>query len=340
MTRDELKNNPDLWKLSCQNCQDEFKFTCFLSFNRCLKNVNKGIRFFCRRCANASKRGRPNPKGKFSKNPDDWVLRCSVCDIEMKYKSLATFREAFNREIKKCHSCCQIGKEISDEFRKKCSVRMSNMSIEEREHRKQCARKKYESLSDNEKLERKIKKREAHQKIWRDRSDEENAEIIKKFREGSLNLSEEKRIKRNQKISEKIRDRMKDGLYEGFTPAYNLRTIEYINEILNIKFETQFKHAEVEGGEFKIYDKELKSWYYADAFCEKLNLWIEFDESYKFRKNLLTQKHIERHERIKIITNYNIIRFRLKKLPNGEFIYYEYYNDLTNNTSLTQEIKI
>lgn len=75
-----------------------------------------------------------------------------------------------------------------------------------------------------------------------------------------------------------------------FKPSYNEATIPYIENILNKEFNTNFRHAETEGGEFRVYDKEFQRTYYADAYCVRLNIWIEFDEPGKFRNGKLLER--------------------------------------------------
>lgn len=97
-------------------------------------------------------------------------------------------------------------------------------------------------------------------------------------------------------------------------PKYNKNTIPYIVDILNVRYDTEFRHAESEGGEFRIYDDKIYTHYFADAYCSELNIWIEFDEPHHFSKGELREECRIREERIRsLIPNVMINRIFFDK---------------------------
>lgn len=95
-----------------------------------------------------------------------------------------------------------------------------------------------------------------------------------------------------------------------FKPAYNPKAIPYIEDILNVKYDTQFRHAESEGGEFKIYDKQEGRFYYADAYCEEQNIWVEFDEKCHYLGGQLKQECVFREERVRELLDCMFLRIQ------------------------------
>lgn len=61
-------------------------------------------------------------------------------------------------------------------------------------------------------------------------------------------------------------------------------------------------------GEFKIYDKEHKRTYFADAYSKELNIWVEFDEGHHFERGLLKEDCRVRENRIKKLLNCCFLR--------------------------------
>jgi len=82
-------------------------------------------------------------------------------------------------------------------------------------------------------------------------------------------------------------------------PNYNKHTIPFIVDILNVRYNTEFIHAECEGGEFYVYDHVNKTRFFADAYSEELNMWFEFDEPSHFRKGILKEECQQREQRIR-----------------------------------------
>jgi len=80
--------------------------------------------------------------------------------------------------------------------------------------------------------------------------------------------------------------------------------------MLNNQHKTIFINAESVGGEFRIYDKQERRFYYADAYSKELNIWVEFDESYHTANNKIIQEDKFRQERIEDILKCTFIRIQ------------------------------
>ena len=83
------------------------------------------------------------------------------------------------------------------------------------------------------------------------------------------------------------REQFKNGRWQ---PFYNKSSIPYIVDILNVRYDTEFQHAETDKGEFRIFDELFETHYFADAYCSELNLWIEFDEPHHFKDGELREE--------------------------------------------------
>lgn len=95
-----------------------------------------------------------------------------------------------------------------------------------------------------------------------------------------------------------------------FKPSYNPKAIPYIVDILNVKYDTEFRHGESVGGEFKIYDKQEGRFYYADAYCAEQNIWVEFDEKCHYLGGQLKQECIFREERVRELLDCMFLRIQ------------------------------
>jgi hypothetical protein len=145
-------------------------------------------------------------------------------------------------------------------------------------------------------------------------SPEEVKKLHDRQRAGVGALSQERKQDWYSKVSRKRRNEMiRLGQVDVFSPSYNPRTIPYIVDVLNVRYDTTFRHAESEGGEFKIYDREEHRFYYADAYCPDKNIWIEFDEPAKYYADNLRPEHEYREQRIKQIINCVVHRVRFSK---------------------------
>jgi len=246
--------------------------------------------------------GRISPKRKYSMNPDDWILICENCGCDIIYKSRDTFKQVCldkkKGRIVKCRGCCQIGTIRSEETRKKQSESAKNRTIND----------------ENEKIRRnKIKK--AQKNRYANMSSEDREELNIKINGGRDKKSDEEKKLWSQRTSNAMKKRMLDLDYDGtFKPGYNKNTIEYIDTILSEQYGCEFIHAESEKGEFKIYDKKCKKFYFADAYSPELNLWIEIDEKYHYRNGELSQFDVDRENRIKEIQKCNLIRIKYNKI--------------------------
>jgi hypothetical protein len=241
--------------------------------------------------------GQPSKKRKYSFDPADWVNTCVKCGKVQIYKSRESYKNSLGRIAKngeyKC-CVCSADYQCSEKTQKK-KDRLNFLNSLTPEERKQeisnaikiILKKRYETVSDE----------------WRQERNE-------KIRRARLDMDPARKQEIYKIVSEKNRENMLDDSGNFiFRPGYNRDTIVYIETVLNEKYNTKFVHAETEKGEFKIYDKEMQRFYYADAYCPKLNLWIEFDEPQKFKNGKLPEEHYIRESRIKsLIENVTIER--------------------------------
>lgn len=251
------------------------------------------------------KKGRIGKNRKYSFDPNDWFNICVVCQ-EIKYY---TNRDSYVNAVRKIkkdnteYKCCT------------CSAGWSKKDIELRIKDRE-RRKLLQSLPDDVRKEETYKIRsEKRKEYWANLTDVERNLRNEKISKTKLEMEPERKLHIYKIVSDKNKERMLDDLGNPiFRPGYNKHTIPYINVILNRQYDTIFRHAESPDGEFKIYDSEFKKFYYADAYCSKLNMWIEFDEPIKFKNGKLLESHINREERIKfLLPNIQLIRIYFDK---------------------------
>lgn len=261
-----------------------------------------------------SHKGQISKKRIYSRNPDDWKIKCEGCDNFLIYTSIDSFKQANfknkNRtESLKCPDCRFTYEEKNRRIRLKNTY--GNKTPEE----------KRQLLSD------------IHKNRWAAYSDDKRNAIISLMKDNINKRSPREKHEQYRKVSESNKKRMAELGYEyKFKPGYNKESIVFIDTKLCEKFNTTFVHAESEFGEFKIHDVENRCFYYADGYCKRLNLWIEIDEHQKFKNGKLKNEHIVKHHRIKELLNCDIIRYRCRKnYKKHELIQMEeYYNDIEN----------
>lgn len=256
------------------------------------------------------------PPRKYDVDPKNWNVECSEpgCDKFIKYDKYGSYASACKRIEKGngviCYSCASkradrtnpeyiakiSGKKCSENVKDKLRDRFRNMTPEQRENYK-----KIQSLRCK--------------KGWDALSAEDRKRRAKQVADNLNNLTEEQKLIRSIILSTHARERYhKYKRKNGFKPAYNPNIIPYIEDILNIRYNTTFRHAETPGGEYSIYDDSFFRRYYADAYSEELNIWIEFDEGYHFDRNgNLKDFDIEREDRIREILGCQIHRVKFGK---------------------------
>lgn len=233
--------------------------------------------------------------------PEEWKIVCTKCNSkEINYLTFGIFRRRYNDKINGkpvlCRSCSCRGRIVSDEIKLILS--------EAARHRR---------TDPINEAKRRRGTSNGLKKWYANMSTEERNELHKKQRDSINNMSYEKKKEWYRKVSEKRKEEMSIlGMSDSFNPSYNPHTIPYIEDILNVTFDTKFTHAENDG-EFRIYDPIAKKSYYADAYSEELNLWIEFDELGKFESGKLKSEHIDREIRIKEILKCRMIRIKFDK---------------------------
>jgi hypothetical protein len=306
------------FKVECQVCKNNFAYyKTKETYKTAIKKTETGkiIRCFdCKRqyMSEVSKQKRFHPS-----NPEDWVLSYT-CGHNVKLNNYNSYvknvKKLNSGQTIKCASCCQLGKKMSDEFKQKCRERQLNISDETKSKIGESTKKRYENMTPEE-LEIQKAKQSAGKRIWWDNLSEEEKQRRNKIKDDALaKMSPETIERKNKKISESSKRRMEEagGLYN-FKPMYNFKTIPYIEDILNVKYDTQFRHAESEGGEFKIYDSQERKFYYADAYCEEQNIWVEFDEKWHFKNGKLSEECQLREERIRAILDCMFLRINFNK---------------------------
>lgn len=297
--------DPETWKLKCTTCETFVQYEKLYRYHNAKSRNTKGQPICCDNCKGA--------KLKVSKNPEDWEIPCSTCNNPIRYDNLASFRVVYGGYLKgnkrECESCSSLTRKnvvrkdriysrdpkdwVVDCGNPNCTRQITYTSL-----------KSYQgSMSRRKKGDPPLcfscvsNKLDKTTKEWGDKT---RASMATRF----LNTNK----------------------IDGFRPFYNKNTIAYIESVLNDRFNTTFIHAESNNGEYRIYDRELKSFYFADAYCPKLNIWIEFDERYKFDGGILKRPHISRHERIQILLKCHIIRIKFTKTNNSKK-YIWYYDD-------------
>lgn len=231
--------------------------------------------------------------------PDQWKITCTGCKVkEIVYVRFKRFHtNLLTIESGKdvlCNSCDRIGRKPSDEAKLNMSKAAKTRKIDPVN----------ETIRSN-------KIREAHKNRYSNMSPEERADLTDRISNGYKTMDPEKKKRHYQRVSEcNIERILRTGPLDRFIPGYNISTIQIIDTVLSEQYNTKFMHAE-NGGEFKIYDREVRKFYYADAYSPELNLWIEFDEKKKFKNNSLPVEHLIREERIKILTGCEMIRIKV-----------------------------
>lgn len=306
------------FKIECQVCNNNFAYyKTKETYKTAIKKTETGWKIKCGDCRKATIAAVGKRNRYFSENPEDWGLTYS-CGCNVKLGNYNTYvrniKKLNSGQIIKCASCCQLGKKMSDEFKQKCRERQLNVSDELRLKYADSNRKRYENMTPEE-LEMQKAKQSAGLRTWWDNLSEEEKQHRNKLKDDRLSkMSPETIANKNKKISDSARKRIEEiGGLMNFKPMYNAKTIPYIVDILNVKYDTEFRHGESVGGEFKIYDKQERKFYYADAYCEEQNIWVEFDEKWHFRNGKLSEECQLREERIKAILDCMFLRINFNK---------------------------
>ena len=278
------------------DCTDCKHTIMFDNYNN-FKNTQsryKGRKFVCLNCQKSKK--------LVSDDPTTWHIPCSTCGDDIYYDNIRSFRTVYYKFLKgKLRNCpdCHNKREMPPSP-------LAIYSFNPEDWKIPCSTEGCENI---------------------------NVYTSRKSYQESKKLHNEGNGKMCTACAGRLARRKNDELNR-FKPAYNYRSIDYIDEVLSVRFGHKFRHAETENGEH--YIDTPKGRLYADAFCEELNLWIEFDEYYKFSFGKLLQEHVDRHHLIKTHSDYNLIRFH----SNKKYEFNEYYNELTNfGINLIEQIK-
>lgn len=309
MSAKKYSQNPEDWKFICteSGCDNVIVYDKYDTYRHVQKRVDDGGVCRCASCLRQSKLGKSKLPQIYSRNPEDWTFPCDGegCDAQLKYTSLNTYMSAICKKKKngrlKCMSCSQKGS-ISDEalerFRRNRKATMDKKTPEEIAA--------YRMTLTIAQLNR-----------WANMSDDDRLEFSQKLIDMHGRMSPEQRQELNLKLSKTRKTKVfASGDKWKFTSGYNKNTIPYIVDILNVKYDTEFRHAESEQGEFKLYDPICKTLYFADAYCKEQNIWIEFDEREHFRGGQLRQKCVEREQRIRDILDCTFLRIKTTVIIN------------------------
>jgi len=333
------KRNPLLdveWKIEChdEECNVIIEYENYPAYKRALERIEAGAPKYCDQCRETKHPKKDGAKKKYSDNPDDWFIKCRFDDCEkvLTYNSYGSYAHNCKRILKgdppMCYGC-------ASKMKKAAPIWKSNREEKKlKRERQERIINQYKSFKTSEKriLRKEFQIRTLE--FWSKLSDEEifnivefinlnHDDLINKYdNQNSLDRSDRARLRLiNSNNTSKIK------------PFVNLKVIDYIKNELNAEYDTTFIHGGSDSGEFRIYDFELKKLYFADAYCPKLNLWIEFDEKAHFKENELREGCQFRHQRIKKILNCNMVRIKLLKKKNN-LQYFEYHNDFKNINGL------
>lgn len=171
-----------------------------------------------------------------------------------------------------------------------------------------------QSKTPEEKMELSLIYSERSRSAWAVLSEDERKIWCQNIKIGINNMSEETKQNKWTNHSKRMKESMcRVNGTRSLRPLYNKDTIPYIVDVLNVRYETEFIHGQSEHGEFRIVDSELDRIYFADAYCPRLNLWVEFDEPNKFTGGQLKLEHLQREDRIRAVLNCEIIRIYFDK---------------------------
>lgn len=232
-----------------------------------------------------NQKGKPSKRAKYSLIPEDWFNICVICNKKQVYTNRDSYVNAMRM--------------IADKGEYKCCTCSANYQCSDKTLNKRLRKQFLDSLSPEErKREISLFLSQRMREEYPNRDPKKIEEKHQKIKETREKMSKERKQEWYSKVTKKLKENIINDTFS-FKPQYNKSTIPYIVDILNIRYDTEFQHAESEDGEYKIYDKEFDKIYYADAYCPVSNIWIEFDEKGKFFNGRLRQEHIDREERIR-----------------------------------------
>jgi len=237
-------------------------------------------------------------KRVYSLDPKDWKINCTGCGKEKIYTHREGYKNAMRALKKKgytrCNGCRNLGGKRTKEQR-------VNMGIAAKKRDRTC-----ESW-----LERNKKISLGHLRRYEVMTEGEREELNDKIRAGQESKSWEEICEWRSKMSKARKAEMiRNGVSDIFKPSYNKDTISIIENELSREYDTAFIHAESENGEFRLYDREEKRFYYTDAYSKEKNIWVEFDEKYHRNQEI---EDSYRQQRIKLLINCKFVRIPVDK---------------------------
>jgi hypothetical protein len=223
-----------------------------------------------------------------SHNPDDWKIECkNKCGNVYHYTNYGSYKRAMSNIRKDEPPTCQ-----------ECRIKeMNGREVSEETKMKQSESAKNRKMTPEGMATRSRNLSIAHKARWANMNDEERQDISEKIRRGQARVV------------------FALGASTSFRPRFNPDTIPYIVDILNIRYNTEFVHARSPSGEFRLYDEEYSRFYFADAYCPNLNIWVEFDESHH------RNKRTKDYDRIREIQIRKCLDCQILRIPFDKAIY-------------------
>lgn len=313
MSARKYSQNPEDWKFICTNdgCENVIVYDKYDTYRHVQKRVDDGGNCHCASCICKLRTGKQTLPRIYSRNPEDWTFPCDGegCTVSLKYTSLNTYMSAICKKKKngylKCMSCSQKG----------------SISGEELERFRRNRKETMDKKTPEEIAAYRLTLSTAQLNRWANMSDTDRVEFSQKLIDMHGRMTPEQRCELNLKLSKTRKTKVfAEGDNIKIAVAYNKDTIPYIVDILNVKYDTEFRHAESENGEFKLYDPLYKTLYFADAYCKEHNIWIEFDERYHFRNGQLRQECQFREQRIRDILDCTFLRIKTTVIINKKKI--------------------
>lgn len=313
----DISHNPEDWKLECSNkCGKILTWENRHAFNMALNRLNnRQLPQYCAECRQLFPK-KNGPGKKYDQDCKNWNVQCSEpgCDKFIRYDKYGSYASACKRIEKGigciCYSCAsKRADRTSPEYRAKLRGRICS------EHKKELLRNRYKNMTP-EQREVYINERSiACKKGWDNMPEEDRKRRAQQSTDKLNKLTPEQKLIRSIILSTKARERYHTyKRRNGFKPGYNPSIIPYIEDILNIRYNTKFRHAETPGGEYSIYDDSFFRRYYADAYSEELNIWVEFDEGHHYDGHgNLKEFDVEREDRIREILGCQIHRIKFDK---------------------------
>lgn len=332
----KVSKNPDDWQIPCSTCDNPIRYDNLASFRVVYGGYLRGNKRECESCSSLTRKNVVRKDRIYSRDPKDWVVDCK-CGSKIQYGSLKSYQSIMSKinkgETPVCSTCYRKTKNWKCD-QPKLPKRTVRISVE-----KEIIRTQYRKFDNSQ---RRVLRREFNidnLSCWYNLSNVERDECVKYLAINLDTLIQKYTDEISQVRKSRLQERLKNSNSTfPVKPFVNLNSIPYINDVLNTEYDTKFIHGVDDSGEYRIYDHLEKRLIFADAYCPKLNIWVEIDEKNKFLSGILKKEHINRHHRIKDILKCQIIRIRYSIQAN-KTVFEEYYNDVVEVGNLNEDYK-